>query len=590
MSTAVQATPTFRKYLTSDAAGLQSVVVETSQHVVLTQSLSYAQDGAVTIPIPTGADVDYTVYADEVTVFGDLVLPGRSLTIVARTLTAKGAQANASGVRIDVSGSRGAAPPPKVDAGSQLVDGKALGTVGKPGAGGHGTLIERVEGDDFVLNPSATSDGAPGWSATDHPVMHGLLGSQGAAGEAGGTITIVTDLLQGLQMYLHADGGDGGDGQDGQDGVKGGTGGSGANAQWPAAGDTYAASNGGAAGHGGDAGLGGTRGAAGKSGTITVVAAATWPMGVNSHGGLPGQDGESGNPGDAGEPGAGGLGYKGTYTASFWSSSFLKLILADGNAGDKGSPGAAIEPRSIFTVPVQGGTRKWLGRTAPVRLPSNLPDIRFGADAALAAVVAAASTGWLQLMVEKARTAYLTTDPADQVSFTALGEEIDWLVTVLSAKDRALAEGADGKQAIQSALHNAWAMSQTHLLGQDAFGMAPRWVPTMSVSTYLAQGQDAVSTLKGLEQATRAFWSAAAQASQDQSGLALDSAETTAAHKQLDGATTQAKADIKAARDAGESRDRPDGDQEDAGHRPRRVRGRGVQRRSTWTRRPCSTA
>ncbi len=543
-----QATPTFRKYLTSDASGVQSVVVETSEHVVLTQSPAYTQQGALTVPIPAHTDVNFAVYAAEVTLAGNLALAGRSLAIVTRTLHVPLA---APPVWIDVSGNPGGPPAAKVAAGAasdQVVEGQQLGAVGKGGARGHGILIKREDGGGaFQLVQSATSDGSPGWSASDHPVMHGRSGAAGAPGEAGGAITIVADQVEGILPVLYANGGDGGDGQEGQDGVTGGTGGSGADAQWPDWGDDYAASNGGAAGKGGDAGLGGQGGAGGKAGTITVVVAgaeqALPAPQAKADAGVPGQDGKSGDPGGAGGQGAAGSGYKGTYTAWADDPSALRLLLADGAPGAASTPGAAIPPRMIYTV----AGRRWLGRTDPVLLPSSTPDIRIAPDAGLQAMALVASTSWLQLMVEKVRTTYLTTDPADKAGFADLGTEIDWLVKVLSAKD-APGESSDGKQGTESALHNAWTMAQTHLLGQDAFGMAPRWVPTMSVDTYLAQGLAAVATLKDLEQATGTFWSAAAQTRLDQTGLNLQGAQTANSRTQVDDAIATARADIKAAR------------------------------------------
>ena len=93
-------------------------------------------------------------------------------------------------------------------------------------------------------------------------------------------------------------------------------------------------------------------------------------------------------------------------------------------------------------------------------------------------------------------------------------------------------------------------MSQAHLMGQDGFGMAARWVPSMSVSTYLSRGVAAVAVLKDLEAKTASFWSAAAKAQQAQAGLGLQATETTASVGQLNQATSEAKTAMGTARKA----------------------------------------
>ena len=56
--------------------------------------------------------------------------------------------------------------------------------------------------------------------------------------------------------------------------------------------------------------------------------------------------------------------------------------------------------------------------------------------------------------------------------------------------------------------------------------MAARWVPNMSVNTYLTDGLKAVGVLNDLEAKTASFWVTAAKAGQAQAGLTLDAQET----------------------------------------------------------------
>ena len=256
----IQATPTFRKFTVADENGVQSMTIYTSQNVILTNDPKGVPDlravlnewelkagdevggqdsGSdwVTVPILDGADVDVTVHADKVLIYKGLCLPGRSLTIVARTVLAKHEkQDDTSALVIDVSGKNPQTAVPKVPIGmgdNQKVEGKPIGAIAKGGSQGSGTLIKKDWGDGpFYLAPDAGSNGGPGWGAPDHPEMRGNPGAPGDQGQPGGTITIVTGLLQGVALNLRANGGDGQDGQDGQDGVKGGPGGPGAPAVW----------------------------------------------------------------------------------------------------------------------------------------------------------------------------------------------------------------------------------------------------------------------------------------------------------------------------------------------------------------------
>ena len=99
-------------------------------------------------------------------------------------------------------------------------------------------------------------------------------------------------------------------------------------------------------------------------------------------------------------------------------------------------------------------------------------------------------------------------------------------------------------------MHAAWTMSQAHLMGQDGFGMAARWVPSMSVSTYLSRGTDAVKVLKDLEAKTATFWDAAAKAQQAQAGLGMQAQETLDSRGQMTTAKTDAQKAMATAREA----------------------------------------
>ena len=156
------------------------------------------------------------------------------------------------------------------------------------------------------------------------------------------------------------------------------------------------------------------------------------------------------------------------------------------------------------------------------------------------------------MMVEKARLISMTTDPTDVGGYADWGNLVDWLVGILSLRD---SQGGPGSELVKAALHTAWTMSQAHLMGQDGFGMAARWVPNMSVNTYLTDGLKAVGVLKDLEAKTASFWSTAAKAGQAQAGLTLDANETKNSLTQVNDATSAAKKAMGAARkvlDAGE--------------------------------------
>ena len=331
----IVATPTFRRTTVMDGERVQSMTIYTSQKVVLTKDAAitpaegrhldyfevYTQDDWVTVPISDGADMDVTIHADEVLIYEGLRLPGRNLTIVARTIWVfHERDDDGSAVVIDVSGKNGTKAT-KVEVGqapNQVVNGKQIGETAPGGSQGSGTPIKLDIHGHLQLWPIATSNGGPGWSGPDHPEMNGNAGAIGAAGEQGGTITIVTGLLPGVPLDLRANGGDGADGQDGQNGVKGGPGGSGGSAVWPhpyfcvydqAA---YAASNGGPGGKGGNGGAGGPGGPGGACGKITVVAGPQVGINVSLEVGLPGQYGLDGNCGDRGDFGDGGSGYRGS--------------------------------------------------------------------------------------------------------------------------------------------------------------------------------------------------------------------------------------------------------------------------------------
>ena len=566
----IVATPTFRKSTVADRDRVQSMTIHTSQNVILTKNaapaeganlgweLVYTQDHWVTVQIVDRANMDVTVHADQVLIYGDLCLPGRSLTIVARTVLAKHEQDdNTSPVVIDVSGANGT-PKDKVPVGQgplQLVNGKPIGKVAPQGPQGHGTRIKTtMDGGLFYsLEPTATSNGGPGWGSPDHHEMNGGAIDAGAPGDPGGTITIVTDLLQGLALDLRANGGDGAHGQDGQDGVKGGQGGTGGPVKWLNTGDdNLAASDGGTGGKGGNGGVGGEGGPGGASGHITVVASAQ----VVDHGihhsleaGLPGQHGIDGTPGEGGEKGPGGEGYHGSYSHSYWAPEFLALILPDGHEGGLGQPGDSPNT-PLKTFSVRG--RDWRGLSAPVVPAPGTPTVTWGEDASIETLATVGAVDWLQMMVEKVRLTSMTTDPADLEGYADLGVEVDWLVSILSLRDT---RGGPDSVTVKAALHSAWAMSRAHLMGQDGFGMGARWVPSMSVGTYLTRGVEAVEVLKDLEAATASFWSAAASAEQAQAGLTMQSQEITDSWSQVDQVATQARkamTDVRTALDAAE--------------------------------------
>ena len=553
--TAPEATPTFRRYPRSGGEDkVQILTVETSQHVVLTKASGFSRDGTVCVPISAGADFDLEVYADEVTIVGDIALPERSITVVARKLTAE-SDTGAKTVNIVVSGAGGASPPNKIPAGTakdQYVNGIPIATAIQNVVAGKGRKIVVGKADQFgnrvdVLEDAANSDGSQGWSAVNHEQMNGRSGNKGDEGKNGGNITLVIGELIGETLHLKADGGAGGAGQAGQDGLKGGDGGPGADALWAGAfqGSSYAASDGGAAGNGAEGGLGGTGGSGGTPGTVSVlVSACRKPAGIRTslEAGFPGDDGANGNPGGAGTAGRGGKGYRKEVDEALWKPDFLRLIQADGHDGAPGKSGTDDRvPHKTWTI----AGRKWTGFKRPVLIPSGTPEVHIGESAAPADMAARASLGWLQLMLEKIRLDYLRTDPVKDVDgFKQLGESINWLVSTLSLKNSGTPQNAKGKKALESALNSAWALSRNHSSGRDAFGMAPCWVPTMSVSGYLSEGQSAVAILKQLEGKASTFWSSAAKAQVTSDGLDLSAAEIGAAVNNLTDAIKKTKADI----------------------------------------------
>lgn len=553
--TAPEATPTFRRYPRSGGEDkVQILTVETSQHVVLTKASGFSRDGTVCVPISAGADFDLEVYADEVTIVGDIALPERSITVVARKLTAE-SDTGAKTVNIVVSGAGGASPPNKIPAGTakdQYVNGIPIATAIQNVVAGKGRKIVVGKADQFgnrvdVLEDAANSDGSQGWSAVNHEQMNGRSGNKGDEGKNGGNITLVIGELIGETLHLKADGGAGGAGQAGQDGLKGGDGGPGADALWAGAfqGSSYAASDGGAAGNGAEGGLGGTGGSGGTPGTVSVlVSACRKPAGIRTslEAGFPGDDGANGNPGGAGTAGRGGKGYRKEVDEALWKPDFLRLIQADGHDGAPGKSGTDDRvPHKTWTI----AGRKWTGFKRPVLIPSGTPEVHIGESAAPADMAARASLGWLQLMLERIRLDYLRTDPVKDVDgFKQLGESINWLVSTLSLKNSGTPQNAKGKKALESALNSAWALSRNHSSGRDAFGMAPCWVPTMSVSGYLSEGQSAVAILKQLEGKASTFWSSAAKAQVTSDGLDLSAAEIGAAVNNLTDAIKKTKADI----------------------------------------------
>ena len=116
---------------------------------------------------------------------------------------------------------------------------------------------------------------------------------------------------------------------------------------------------------------------------------------------------------------------------------------------------------------------------------------------------------WLEMMVGKARLMFYTIDPCDIGGYCRLG------CVGRLACEHFVPQDSQGGPRVQLSQRRPCIprgrCRRLYLMGQDGFGMAARWVPSMSVSTYLSRGTNAVKVLKDLEAKTASFWASGSE-------------------------------------------------------------------------------
>lgn len=463
-----------------DAEGSAAhTIVEASEPLALTQVSGAGLPHTVSVP-ETG---DLTVYADEVMIHGAIAAPGKRITIVARRIMAK-ADPSGKGPCLDVSGRPGEAPDPKLPQATEGHTG-ARGTSGKQ-----------------PFPAVKDTPGGRGWSAEDHPEMHGQHGHDGHPGHAGGRIELFCwELETSKPLALLANGGIGGKGQAGQDGGKGGDGGPGADgaAGFFGIGARHATA-GGDGGNGGNGGYGGAPGTGGNGGHIHVMAG-NQPVKAptcNAGGGGNGQPGPAGAPGDFGRGGKGGRD---------------PAQHAGGQGGPAANPGRGIperyQPDGDDGVP--GNPLGSKGTTSEAL--DGAIDARFALDDSAflprlaSAFDAHAPLEQLRMLYRSARLAYLSGDPArNPKALSRAWTQLGWLRRVLTALHDTQGHHADEAQDLLLAVEEAW----THLrLRRNLFGHGDDWVPLGSVSFYDDALAETLATLQVVEQTATGYANAA---------------------------------------------------------------------------------
>jgi hypothetical protein len=210
------------------------------------------------------------------------------------------------------------------------------------------------------------------------------------------------------------------------------------------------------------------------------------------------------------------------------------LLAVPGTDGPPGTPGD-IAPAPSSTVPVAGP-----GSGDP---RAGTHETKVGATTA--ELAAFATPGWLQLMLEKIRVELLASDPGeDPTAYAAACDRLTWLFKTLQGLDAGLPAGAPGKGTLAGLLHTAWGLHSNVAGGRGAFGLAPRWVPALSVQSYVTQAGSAVTDLRPLEaQADEVFQAlAVAQDAAASRTLLLQQADAEAA--ELDAQLGAVRADI----------------------------------------------
>ena len=467
------------------------IEIETSLPVVLFQEDEPKKEFPhyVRQYIPETASVG--VWGDEVAVFGRICTPGRDVEIFARTFRSLPAPREVP-PKADVTdpGSMPATQvltvvPPEIDvSGAEPPAAKEALTVSSLWKAttnwvprGRATNGKGETGYVGVTGVKALS-GGPGQSPKDEhdERMHGQAGDAGAPGHGAGNILICCERMVrdgDLDLALIANGGKGQDGQAGQAGAYGGDGGPGGDLSVGI--NNHAPTNGGPGGKGGDGGKGGRGGQGGKGGEIQVLTCTPVPgFEARCSGGPGGDPGQGGARGEAGNGGPAGRGHMRVAG---------KPVFATG-----GSKGTAGEPGSV-------------GDPAP---PS--ADGSFGhKEVDLRVMAGRCRVTQLQMVFEGLRARYLATDPVrDAAAMKEIGDSLAWLDTLLVSYPQ---DRADKAHAVALG-YTVLSARQTQDIGLDYFGKTPAFMPAVSIGTYQAAIDQALTYLQEAETNYLAYFDA----------------------------------------------------------------------------------